>query len=579
MISLFFLICLNVIQLQSQSREIILTGLSEFSLTEQEKLRKKFAEMNFETHGYEKQIQSEIKEILNSNGFYFFSVDSINVTVENVKIGITKGPRSIIRRIQILPDSSVVRQIVSNIFIPEPNSVFFPQTIDKISLDILDAATQLGFPFTTVIPKITAKNSSNDTIGVEIQLLLENLERVQPNRLEVVGNEKIKTETIRQIAQFNSESTFSEVETGKLKDRLLRSGYFEKVSNPILKTSDGQSYFYELEVTEKLSNNFDGIIGYVPEKGNSGDGYFTGLVNINLRNFLGNARKLNLKWMKEDQYSQEIYAMVTEPWIFSVPLDFSFEFHQRNQDTLFLKRNLNYDLIYRFFELWGIGASVNTEFVNSLKTTKNTDDPFQFNTEKYLLGLSLVFDSRNDFISPRKGIKVAISNRYGWKNIVGADSLTKNYSGNLTEKITVSEINAENYFSFYSRHVIASRFLVWFMETADYDLSDLFQFGGIQNLRGYRENQFQGNRVALLSNEYRFLLSEKSYFMTFFDLGFVGQPEMKKYKISAYNDVFPSYGFGALLNSGIGNIRLIFAMGKDDTFSTSKVHIGIQNDF
>jgi len=110
-------------------------------------------------------------------------------------------------------------------------------------------------------------------------------------------------------------------------------------------------------------------------------------------------------------------------------------------------------------------------------------------------------------------------------------------------------------------------------------LPDLFFLGGIQNLRGYRENQFQGNLTAVIGTEYRFLISDQSYFLCFVDCGYIKRQAFPEIKLNSLKEVLPSYGAGALLNSAIGNVKVIFAFGKGDTFSTAKVHFGIQNNF
>lgn len=560
-------------------REINLIGFRNLTINEMKEIEDKLLSHFKPENINSKAILKEISSFTSQKGNYFPKIDSLVTTNDQLNIFGNSGPISIIRSIIIEPDSAIVQSIIQPIFFPKVGDVFFPLMIDRISLDMLDQAVNQGLPFLSVKPNSMADEINKDTIAVDLNFKLDNFTVVRPQKLKVIGNHNISEKNINQIADIRSNYLFSKQESDKIKQRLMRSGYFFKVSEPTLELDHQKQFNWQVSVEEKLVNQFDGIVGYVPETNQNGNGYFTGLINVNMRNFLGNTRKLNLKWLKEDKNSQEIYTYFQEPWIFSYPFDFSFEFHQRNQDTLYLKRNLNYTIAYHFYDQWSVGASFNTEFINDIRSIQSSQLPDIFNTEKYLLGFSLSYDSRDNPFNPRKGTKITLSNQSGKKLIVGVDSIIQKYSGNKTQTISSSEINVEHYFSFSGRHILANRMLIKLLDTENLELTDLFQFGGIQNLRGYRDNQFQGNKIALLSSEYRFLISDYSYFMTFFDVGFIGRPEMKNYKLSAMNDIYPSFGLGALVNSAIGNIRLIFAMGKGDTFSTSKVHIGLQNDF
>ena len=95
-----------------------------------------------------------------------------------------------------------------------------------------------------------------------------------------------------------------------------------------------------IEVKEKNTNNFDGIIGYIPPGKNENTGYITGLVNISLRNLFGTGRAAAIKWNKYNRDSQELDLKYLEPWLLSYPLNINLELYQRVQDTTYVQRKL-----------------------------------------------------------------------------------------------------------------------------------------------------------------------------------------------------------------------------------------------
>jgi len=89
---------------------------------------------------------------------------------------------------------------------------------------------------------------------------------------------------------------------------------------------------------------------------------------------------------------------------------------------------------------------------------------------------------------------------------------------------------------------------------------DQYRFGGATTLRGYREEQFRGSRVAWSNIEYRYLLSPRSRAFVFVDLGYYYriEPQIPNdlsslHKIEAFKR---SFGFGIRLDTRLGIVGL-----------------------
>ena len=80
-----------------------------------------------------------------------------------------------------------------------------------------------------------------------------------------------------------------------------------------------------INVKEKNTNNFDGIIGYIPPRTEDEKGYVTGLVNVTLRNIFGTGRAAAVRWQKLDRNSQELELKYLEPWLFGYPFNLNGE--------------------------------------------------------------------------------------------------------------------------------------------------------------------------------------------------------------------------------------------------------------
>ena len=89
------------------------------------------------------------------------------------------------------------------------------------------------------------------------------------------------------------------------------------------------------------------------------------------------------------------------------------------------------------------------------------------------------------------------------------------------------------------------------------DLTEFNQFrlGGQGSLRGYRDDQFRGDRMILGSLEYRFPLHKKVQGALFADFGGVWDTGLRPRNLKG------SVGFGIALNTPMGPLRLDYGRG------------------
>lgn len=581
-IRLFFIIfainCLSS-QINAQKLSAHLDGYNKFALDEIDRLTENLPEYEIDSTYFIGKLTSNVEKLHITHGYYFSTIDSIKKIQSEIYIYGNSGKQVFLKKISWLCSISLQNKLGIDEALLFPGNIFYPEIIDRISLDILNTASSKGYPFLSIEPELKFITQS-DSIFADIEFSVRDTQSVILSGIISEGNETVESSVISKISGVGSHSFYSENKAELIQLRLMRSGLFEAVDIPNFQIKGNNDYKWYVKVKEKLSNQFDGILGYLPGKTPGESGYFTGIIDIYLRNFLGNARKLNFKWLRETKDSQEINFFFSEPWILDYPIEATIDFNQRNQDSTYIRRKIEYSTNFKFWDEWTVSSSLFTEFILGLTDQSSQIQSTEiFNTDKYLFGIGILYDTRDNIINPRNGIALSIKGKWGIKNIVGPDSSLKYYSGKLSDNIQVSQFQFEYFKSITNRQVLELKTKLDQIESNSLQLPDLFFLGGIQNLRGYRENQFQGNMTALMGTEYRFLISEQSYFLGFVDCGYVKRQSFPELKLNSFKEVLPSYGVGALLNSAIGNVKVIFAFGKGDTFSTAKVHFGIQNNF
>jgi len=131
------------------------------------------------------------------------------------------------------------------------------------------------------------------------------------------------------------------------------------------------------------------------------------------------------------------------------------------------------------------------------------------------------------------------------------------------------------------KDVIALRLLLG-TSTGDIPLFDSFTVGGARSLRGYQQDRYRGESIALLNAEYRYGLSKSLTVVGFVDagdaFGGVFRTEVPGFDIGADDEdisVHVGMGFGIRAVTPLGPLRLDFGFGEDG----SQTHFGFGHTF
>jgi outer membrane protein insertion porin family len=505
--------------------------------------------------------------LYHENGFYFVQVAVAMVSFNDdssqveIAIAIEEGEQIEIGVIEMQGNSVFQSDDVLAQFDTRSGTFLQKRVLERDVDQLLSRYERVGFPFASVRVESIEPYMENNETKLKLLLTIHEGEEVQINEIRVHGNKETKESVIVRETGIRLGETFDQEYVEKIPRRLRRMNIFSSVAEPELyvgKNGGGIT----INVVEGNSNLFDGVVGYAPGTTAGESGYFTGLVNVSMRNLFGTARKLFVRWQKDERNSQEMGLKYIEPWLFNLPLDLSGEFQQRQQDTLYVRRFFSRKLDVRLTESLLVGGIITTESVIPSSTSS------LLNSRTFTTGVELLYDSRDDIVSPTDGILYRNDYHIG----------SKTYGSNKT---TVQKIHldTEFYSELFERQVTMFGIHARQLTSGNIEVSDLYRFGGATTLRGYRENQFLGSRVAWTNTEYRFLLARRSFVYGFFDTGYFFLPGDDVKGISSLERFKYGYGVGVRLETGLGNIGVSVALGEGDSFSQSKVHVGLVNEF
>jgi outer membrane protein insertion porin family len=529
-------------------------------------------------------LKQKIADFLIEKNYYFLKIDSSNVFIPSdssfaeIYIYINEGFKTYIHNINFSglknDDSLIVSEQLSFLIGEELNK----NLIESYFNEILQNFENSGHPFSSItIKSIITKPDSNEKINLAyLNLFFNKQEKSGIDSILIEGNNKTKDFVILRGIGIKKGDNYNQEKIDLIPNRLNRLRFFEPVKTPEYFIGKNGKGILKITVKETETNNFDGVLGYVPASSDKEKAYFIGFVNINLRNILGTGRAANFKWQQINRYSQEFEIKYLEPWLFDYPFNLNFNLYQKKQDTTYVQRSYGGSLEYLATE--DISALI-TFSISSTIPTENLYSKFSvYNSSTISTGLSFVMDTRDDFYAPRKGILFSTGYKFSTKKINGP---TKYITNDTKTKIQLQryEVDFNFFYEFFYRQILAFSLHGKELKGDLIEISDLFELGGNYTLRGYRERQFLANRIFWSNTELRSLLSQRSFAFLFFDSGYVLKNADEIKKIEKQSFFKHSYGFGLSLETGIGVLKVSYAIAGEGKINDGFIHFGIINEF
>jgi outer membrane protein assembly factor BamA len=502
------------------------------------------------------------------NGFYFAAVriDSFIVSPDHgsgdVFLSISEGEQIDIDTIRIEGNIAFPSVAFIEIFDTRPGGYLEPARLERDLNAVISRYEQNGYPFASVRVKEITPVQVNGKRRLQIDIQIEESRKVSIDEVKITGNTATKEDVILREMRLMPHELYDERKMVNISERLKRLNIFARVEQPQpFITDSGGGIFIKVE--EGNTSTFDGVLGYLPAAKATDRGVVTGMVNISMRNLFGSARKAAVRWLRDERKSQEVYVGYTEPWVLNIPLDLGITFNQRQQDTTYVQRKFGLTADIGFMESFRFGGMFTQEYVIPSNGTKSISG-----SRTTLAGINIRYDTRDDFISPVRGIFYSTDYQIGRKNV-------------NDQTVTVQRLafDVAYFIETFKSQVAVVSLHARGLTSANADISDLYRLGGTNTLRGYRENQFLGSRIAWTNTEYRFMLARHSFVFGFFDVGYYYRSPNDVPGLSAVQSLKYGYGTGLRIDTSLGNIGVSFAFGEGDTFSQGKVHVGLTNEF
>jgi outer membrane protein insertion porin family len=434
----------------------------------------------------------------------------------------------------------------------------FDESAFRRDLDrVLRAYSERGYARARVYPS-GFHRTDEGRLGYTLRIGEGPLTEIESVR--VFGNTATAEAVVARIGGVRPGDTWDVRRVEAMPDRLRREGLFLSVGEPrVVRGSRDNLVGVELTVEEGPANSIFGVLGYNPDP--AGGGEVVGNVDVHLRNIQGTARRASFRFERQRSDVRDLAFRYREPWLLGTPVSVEVGAAQALRDTLYSRTDLD------------LGVSVplgyrTTVSVAAERRASSFDDATGASVHETSTGGSVTIDhdARDRRVNPGRGF--AVRGRIGARETEAGELRSRaelDFHG-LLPRGRSWVISEEVGF----RGVQSTR--------GAPPLYEQYYLGGTNTVRGYRQEQFHGDRVWWTRSELRYRLSVRSRAYGFADVG--------GYRFAATglapggSDVVAGGGVGMSLETrGSGVVRVELALGRGDGFSDAKVHVGLEQEF
>lgn len=528
---------------------------------------------------YHDSLVNRIRALYQNNGYFQTEVNaSLSITGSRpdttISISLLEHQPASIKSINAIPSDSLLPHQALLAMADLPGKKFSVSAVEDLIKTSLTAFQNTGYPFAAItINRIAYEPDSN---FVRVWLGVQPGGQFRIEKLTLTGKTDIRPEIVMRELRFQPGMLYDQNWVDKIPQRLNRMKLFDAVGNPGFSLSAKNEGVLQIPLQDKNNNSFDGVIGYIPSTKEGEKGYLTGFLDIAFRNIFGTARAATFLWKKLNSLSSELDFSYMEPWVLNFPFNITLHLNQTKQDSTYVSWNFEPSIEYIASE--ELSLSVHAGYGRVIPTILDVPVFTVYNATKRYYGFAIRYDTRDDPFVPLSGLLFQNAYTFTAKQINGpVEYITPDLKTSVKQQNEVFDFHV--FLSLSRLNVFTIGIHGRLVDGDLIELADLFKLGGANSLRGYRENQFLGQRIAWSNVEYRIILEKRTYAFAFFDLGFI-DPGSGATTTSGQSAITKNgYGIGLNFQTGLGMMNVSFAIAGGESFSQGVIHFGLKNEF
>ncbi len=513
-----------------------------------------------------------LQEAYIAEGFMFASIRVTQEADSSYTVVVEEGERApvgtaVVAGARVRTPADIVRTLGL-----ETGRDFQPKQLARNIESLLASYDDAGYPFAQMW--IDSLGMDAEQRAVNIAMTVVEGEPRTISSVVVEGLQKTRPALAERIAGIKPGTAYRAQELEDAYLRMVGSGVFTDVEFPTVRlAADGRGVDAVITVEEpKRSHTFAAALGYASRDATR-ERVLSGLAQLELNNIGGTLKDFGASWNNDGAGRSQTHVAYRDRLFLGRRLAFGVKLEQTGQDTVYTSQSAAVDFERGVGRVAGVLTSVSLGAAAD-RNVFSIGDLVRSTRIRGRAGLGMLVGSERRAAFARWNVSATLAG----KNISYREGATG--PGDVSQWIydTRLELLVPAFWSLYYSFDGVAQTL-----ESDEDvipLPEQFYVGGARTVRGYREDQFHGRRVAYARNELRLGRTPREGFYVFTDAGYVLQP-------TTTIDGFPSedaigllgYGFGVRSASPVGRIDLSFAVSDDLSLEQTKVHVLLEQNF
>lgn len=447
-------------------------------------------------------------------------------------------------------------------------------SLQNIYATVLNYYQNNGYPFA----QVWLDSLSEAENSIKAKMFLSEGKKITLDTLRLVGSAKLSQAYLSSYLALKTGDNYNEEKVQNIERRLRDLPFVSLPKSPEVVFS-GNSAKINLFVDKKNANQFDGIIGFLPNA-QTGKLQLTGDFKLNLKNALKNGETLDFNYRGLPAQSQELNLAFIYPYLFKSQLGVSTSFQLFKRDSSFLNLNTKLAFDYNFSLTKKISFFLENFNGNQVSNNQSATIPNNANINSVFYGIAFAYVNLDNKLIPLKGADFNLQLSAGQRKITPSQDFNPEdfFEQTKSQQFKV-QADLKYYFKLGAKAVLFAHNHSAILTGKNVFENEAFRIGGFKTLRGFDEQSINVNSFSIQTTEFRYFVERNSYLNVFYDQAYIYQNFINQKS----TDYPLGIGAGITFQTKIGITSLSYAIGKQKNIpldlQRGKIHIGILSYF
>jgi outer membrane protein assembly factor BamA len=497
---------------------------------------------------------------------------------DSVTLWITPGPLYRLGRLDVAGEEFPGRSWILDSSLPSLGTVFRAESWSLAVQQLLAGVGDQGYPFAHWLVKDVRVVTSRAEVWIEATLIPGVQVFLGPVTSDLP--EGRGEGFLAKAARLNRGAMFQESEIQRARERLLARDHYAWVGTPVvyLTTASDTVGIHWPVIPRERPNRLSVVLGF--SQGSDDDASrLSGQVDLLLPDLAGTGRRLNLVWSDDGRERSHFGFGYLEPFALGTPLDAELIIDHEVLTGQYTKFRIDTRGQLPVVAAWGIEVGLGWD--------RTTFPQGSIESTRRLRARGAFLHRR---IDPAKSgwsgvFAVEAANRQATArvdtNMVGSSPATGSQD---RQRIFEADLDGEIWLGRFVSLASRATFREVSGLSGPIPLAEQYWFGGAKTVRGYRENEFHGERIAYGSLEMRVGKFGGARLYTFYDLGYfdfsaLAPTEMNPEQRVERRGTVRGFGTGLQTRMPGGVISLAVGFPGKVNYDEAKLHVSLLGIF